>query len=166
MGSEPDKAEKHDDTKVRIIWDRYDVYQAVAAVVRGLRIGPRRVAFYDRAQGILPTIPSICEGHVVEAWPRSKRADNLATMSLSINPTDRRTAQAIVATRFGGTFLDPAKPCYVYLLTSPEQSDQLDGPVPVGDFVPGKGQVNWAVTWDQLLTATSVTDLRSRGESE
>jgi hypothetical protein len=166
MGRRREKAERHDESKLRIIWDRWDTYDAVAAVVRGRRVGPLRVAFFDREKGILPTVPAIIEGHAVDAWPRSRKADNLAAMSFSIEPDDRRAGLAIVSTRFGGTWIDPAKPCFVYFLTDPESSDHLPKAVPLGGFVSSVGQANWAVAWTQLQTAASVADLRAGGEEE
>lgn len=163
MGRSKPKAERHDETRVRIIWDRFDTYADVGAVVRGRGIGPRRVAFFDRDQGILPIVPTIGEGCTVEEWPRGRKAENLASMSLSIDPTDRRVGQAIVSTRFGGTWIDPARPCFVYFLTPPAESDSLQGTVPLGGYVPTVGQANWAVTWEQLQTATSVAGLRASG---
>src|SRR5262245_60082665 len=103
MGRSKPQAEGHDETRVRIIWDRYDTYSDVRAVVRGRRIGPSRVAFFDREQGILPVVSRITESYTVQAWPRSMNSANLATMALSIDPADRRVAQAIVSSRHGGT---------------------------------------------------------------
>lgn len=166
MGRSKSKTERHDENRVRIIWDRYDTYCSVRAVVRGRRIGPLRVAFFDREQGIMPVVARITESYTVEAWPRSKSSANLAAMAHSINPIDRRVAQAIVSTRAGGTWIDPARQSIVHFLTAPDDSDVLPGPLPLGGYVPGVGQGNWAVDWDQLQAATTVADLRSGSEEE
>lgn len=166
MGRSKPQKDRQDESRVRIIWDRFDTYAAVRAVVRGRGIGPLRVAFFDREQGILPVVPQITEYYAVDAWPRSKKADNLATMSLSIDPVDRRVGQAIVSTRHGGTWIDPARRCYVYFLTAPEESYELRAPVPLGGYVPGIGQANWAVGWDQLQDAATVAELRASQDNE
>jgi len=167
MGRSKPQKERHDESRVRIIWDRHDTYAEVGAVVRGRRIGPLRVAFFDRERGILPVVPQITECYEVDAWPRSKKADNLATMSLSIDPIDRQAGQAIVSTRHGGTFIDPARQCVVYFLTPPEESDMLPAALPLAGFAPSVGQANWAVSWEQLQRATTVAELRAgRGDEE
>lgn len=163
MGRSKPRQDKHDEARVRIIWDRFDTYADVGAVVRGRGIGPRRVAFFDREQGILPIVPAIEECLTVDEWPRGQRAQNLASMSLSIDPTDRRAGLAIVSTRSGGTWLDESRPCVVYFLTPPEESDALPAALPIGGYVPTAGQTNWAVGWDELRDATSVAELRAAG---
>lgn len=154
--------------RVRIIWDRHDVYLSMRALVRGRRVHQRRIAFLDREEGILPTVPSIVERVTFVPWPRSRNALNLAQLSLSANPDDRRAAQAVVATAYAGTAVDLERDCVVYFLSAPDDdiTEHLEHAIPLGDFQPTRGQANWAVEWADLEAAPSCADLKSESTDQ
>lgn len=157
-----------DDATIRIIWDRFDTYLDVGAVVRGRQIHSDRVVFLDRTHGIMAPIPAVTDHMIITPWPRTKRKIDLAQMTMSCRSAERRAAQALTATVAGGTAIDVTRECHVYFLSGPndERTVHLPADIPIGDFVPGRGLASWSVRWADLRNARTCADLRpSRTES-
>lgn len=151
-----------DDTKIRLVWDRFDTYLDLGAVVRGRQIHAARIAFIDKTFGIRAPVAQVLDHVTLTPWPRSKRQATLADLMMSCRSSERRAAQTVTASIAGGTAIDTARECHIYFLSSPEDpaTVHLPADLPMGDFVPHRGLASWSVTWGELRTARTCADLR------